>query len=414
MTDQSTSLLARCDALARITETPGMVTRTYLTPRHAEANRLVGDWMGEAGMRVSVDAAGSVIGRYDGLYPDAPAVILGSHLDSVRNAGRYDGILGVLLGLQAVAQLHAAGRRLPFPIEVIGFGEEEGVRFGTSLIGSRALAGSFDPAWLEIKDEAGISLSAAMTEFGLDPRNIGQAARRPGDVLAYLEAHIEQGPVLESLDLPVGVVTAICGATRKRIQIEGLAGHAGTVPMGQRRDALAAAAEMVLAVERIATAKGVVGTVGRLTVRPDAVNVIPGGTSLSLDLRAEQDSARIEALSALDEAFDDIARRRNVSWKSETFHQSPSVHCAPHLRAVIGDAIAAQGLPVHALPSGAGHDAMAIPPLAPVAMLFIRCTGGISHNPAEAVLAQDVDMALRVLLDVLERLAATLKPRRSP
>ncbi len=397
--------MERCDALAALTETPGMVTRTYLTPQHAAANRLVGSWMQEAGMSVSVDAAGSVIGRYAGRRPDAPSVIVGSHLDSVRNAGRYDGILGVLLGIQAVSDLHAAGRRLPFAIEVVGFGEEEGVRFGTSLIGSHALAGSFDPAWLDIRDEAGLSLAEAMRGFGLDPRTIGQAAHQ-GGVLAYLEPHIEQGPVLESLGLPVGVVTAICGATRKRFRVEGVAGHAGTVPMGQRRDALAAAAEMVLAIERIALETGVVGTVGRLGVQPDAVNVIPGAAVFTLDLRAEQDAARLAALAAVDRAVAQIAERRGLSWHGETFHQSPSVHCAPHLRSVIAEAIAACGLPVHALASGAGHDAMAIASLAPVAMLFIRCTGGISHNPAEAVLPEDVAVAARVLSGLLERLAA--------
>ncbi|HXP97957.1 MAG TPA: allantoate amidohydrolase [Telmatospirillum sp.] len=416
MIDFSRTTLERCDALAKLTETPGMVTRTYLTPQHAEANRLVGRWMQDAGMTVSTDAVGSIVGRYEASRPNARSVIIGSHLDSVRNAGRYDGILGVLLGIDAVAALHASGRRLPFAVEVIGFGEEEGVRFGTSLIGSHALAGSFDPAWLQIRDEAGISLAEAMTRFGLDPNRIDLAARRPGDVLAYLEPHIEQGPVLESLDLPVGVVTAICGATRKRFHITGMAGHAGTVPMEQRRDALAAAAEMLLAIERIARDKGVVGTVGRVIVQPDAVNVIPGNVVFTLDLRAEQDASRLEALAAVDLAISHIAERRGLSWESETFHQSPSAHCAAHLRAIIGDVISEQGIPVHALPSGAGHDAMAIAPLTSVAMLFIRCTDGISHNPAEAVLPKDVAVAAQVLQGVLERLAASdvVAPPASP
>jgi hydantoinase/carbamoylase family amidase len=407
MIDPSQSVMARCDALAALTETPGMISRSYLTSQHGEANKLVGSWMREAGMSVSVDAAGSIVGRYEASRRQAPSVVIGSHLDSVPNAGRYDGILGVLLGISAVAELHALGRRLPFAIDVIGFGEEEGVRFGTSLIGSRALAGSFDPKWLDLRDTSGISLAEAMSGFGLDPQNVGQAARRPGDVLAYLEAHIEQGPVLESLALPVGVVTAICGATRKRFHIEGTAGHAGTVPMGQRQDALAATAEMLQAIERIAIDKGVVGTVGRLTVSPDAVNVIPGDVTFTLDLRAEQDNARLDALAGVDQAIAQIAERRGVSWKSETFHQSPSVHCAAHLRSVIADVIGRQGIAVRSLPSGAGHDAMAVAALAPVAMLFIRCKGGISHNPAEAVLEEDVAVAARVLLGVLEQLAAT-------
>lgn len=410
------TVMERCDRLAQVTEEPGQVTRTYLTPCHAEANHLVGGWMSEAGMAVRVDAAGSVIGRYEGERPGAPTVILGSHLDSVRNAGRYDGILGVLLPIAVIGELAASGRRLPFAIEVIGFGEEEGVRFGTSLIGSRALAGTFDRRWLTITDEAGISLAEAMKKFGLDPDRVDSAQRRQGEVQAYLEVHIEQGPVLESLDLPVGVVTAICGATRRRYQVQGMAGHAGTVPMGQRRDALAGAAEMVQAIERIATAHGVVGTVGRLTVHPDAVNVIPGQTVFTLDLRAEQDQTRLAALAEIDGAVAAIAERRGLTWSAETFHQSPSVHCHPALRDLIGKAIAAAGLPIHALPSGAGHDAMAIADLAPVAMLFVRCAGGISHHPAEAVTESDVAVAAGVLRDLLDRLAIrpVSPPTRAP
>lgn len=404
MDDPGAKLLTRCDELATLSETPGMVTRTYLTPQHAEANRLVGAWMRDAGMTAAVDAAGNIVGRYEGTLADAGTVILGSHLDSVRNAGRYDGILGVLLGIEVVGRLHAIGRRPPFAIEVIGFGEEEGVRFGTSLIGSRALAGTFDPDWLTLQDETGTSLETAMRDFGLDPRAIGQAARRKDEVRAYLEAHIEQGPVLESLGVPVGVVTAICGATRRRYRIEGTAGHAGTVPMDQRRDALAATAEMVLAVEGIAREKGVVGTVGRLAVEPDAVNVIPGAAVFTIDVRAEQDADREAALAAIDQAVADIAGKRRLSWSGETFHQSPSVHCAPHLRALFAKAIEAQGLPVHSLPSGAGHDAMAIAPLAPVGMLFIRCQGGISHNPAESVTAEDTGVALRAMGEMLEKI----------
>lgn len=246
-----------------------------------------------------------------------------------------------------------------------------------------------------------------MHDFGLDPDHLADAGRRPEDVIAYLEAHIEQGPVLESLDLPVGVVTAICGATRRRFQVHGMAGHAGTVPMNQRHDALAGAAEMVQAIEGIARRHGVVATVGRLAVRPDAVNVIPGEVTFSLDCRAEQDGTRLSALADIDAAVAEIAGRRGLGWQAETFHQSPSVHCAPPLQEVIGQAIAARGLPVHALPSGAGHDAMAVADLTPVGMLFIRCAGGISHNPAEAVQESDVAVAGDVLADMLDRLAAS-------
>ena len=395
-----------CDRLAAVTEAPGMITRTYLTAQHRDVNRLVGQWMTDAGMVVHTDAVGSIVGRYDGADPDAPTVILGSHLDSVRNAGRYDGILGVLLAIAVVAELDAAGRRLPFAIDVVGFGEEEGVRFGTSLIGSRALAGSFDPAWLSLTDEAGLSVADAMRGFGLDPARWATAARRSDRVLAYLEAHIEQGPVLESLGLPVGLVTAICGATRRRFRVQGEAGHAGTVPMGLRRDALAGAAEMVQSVERIAAERGVVGTVGRLDVEPDAVNVIPGEVVFTLDLRAEQDSTRLAVLQEVNETFVAIAARRRLSLDFETFHKSPSAQCDPRLRSLLAEAIGAVGVPVHALPSGAGHDAMAVASLAPVAMLFIRCKAGISHNPAEEVAAADIAVAAKVMLKMLEGLAA--------
>ncbi|MTJ83451.1 MAG: allantoate amidohydrolase [Telmatospirillum sp.] len=405
MTEFSRSVLARCDALAALTETPGMITRTYLTDQHAAANRLVGGWMAEAGMTVAVDGAGSVTGRIEGTGADPQTVIIGSHLDSVRNAGRYDGILGVVLGISVVDAIVRSGRRLPFAIEVVGFGEEEGVRFGTSLIGSRALAGTFRPEWLRLKDEAGISLSKALREFGLDPAAVAGTARSPGSVKAYLEAHIEQGPVLESLSLPVGVVSAICGATRRRFRVAGTAGHAGTVPMDQRRAALAGAAEMGLAIERIAGTAGIVGTVGRLSVHPDAVNVIPGDVVFTLDLRAERDHDRITALADIDDALDAIANRRRLAVERETFHESPSVPCDPALRRVLEDAITAGGVAPHTLPSGAGHDAMAIAPLAPVAMLFIRCAGGISHNPAEQVMAADIDVAGTILADTVFRLA---------
>jgi hydantoinase/carbamoylase family amidase len=405
MMDDSRTLLARCDALATLTETPGMVTRTYLTAQHAQAIAEVAAWMHQAGMASRVDPAGSIVGRYDGAVGDSPVLVIGSHLDSVRNAGRYDGVLGVLAGIAAVDRLNRTGRRLPFAVEVVGFGEEEGVRFGTSLIGSRALAGVFDPAWLAIRDEQGMTLDQAMRRFGLDPECIGMAARRAGDVLAYLEVHIEQGPVLEKLNLPVGVVSAICGATRRRYEVSGMAGHAGTVPMGQRRDALAAAAEMVLAIERIATQAGAVGTVGRLAVQPDAVNVIPGKVTFTLDLRAERDDVRLAAQGRIDDAIAGIAATRGLSWSGETFHSSPSVPCDPSLQSLLGEAIAACGHPVRRLPSGAGHDAMAIAPLAPVAMLFLRCAGGISHHPAESVTAADVAVGLDVLSDTLERLA---------
>ena len=394
-------ILARCEALAAHTETPGGLTRTYLTDPHKAAHATVAGWMEAAGMTVRGDAVGNIIGRYEGQSPKAPALMIGSHLDTVRDAGKYDGMLGVLIGIAAVEDLVARGIRLPHAVEVIGFGDEEGVRFAATLIGSRAVAGTLDPALLDRPDADGITLAEALRRFGLDPARIGEAARHPEEILAYLEVHIEQGPVLEAENLPIGVVTAICGATRQTLTTTGEAGHAGTVPMGQRRDALAGAAEMILAIERLATAHGVVGTVGRIAAHPDAVNVIPGGVTFSLDLRAEDDARRAAALAEISESLAGIATRRGLSLTQETFHDSPAVACDPLWRGRFEAAIASLGLPVCALPSGAGHDAMALAALCPAAMLFVRCKGGISHNPAESVLEEDVAVALTCLTQTL-------------
>lgn len=399
------ALVERCDALAALTEEPGRLTRTYLTPRHAEANTLVGQWMAAAGMAVRVDALGNVIGRYEGAAPDAPAVVIGSHLDTVRDAGRYDGMLGVVSGIAVVEALHAAGRRLPFSVEVVGFGDEEGVRFGATLIGSRALAGTFDPALLDTPDRDGTTLREALTAFGGDPDGWGSCAYRPGRIRAYLELHIEQGPMLERLDLPVGVVTAIAGATRRAVTFGGMAGHAGTVPMDGRRDALAGAAEAVLAVEAVGRAHGVVATVGRIEALPGAVNVIPGAARFTVDLRAADDAARAAALADLDGRLAVVAERRGLTLAQDPLHENAATPCDPALMAVLDRAVAHAGLPVHRLMSGAGHDAMAMAAVAPVAMLFVRCAGGISHNPAESITAADAGIGAAVLLDTLLLLA---------
>lgn len=399
------ALLARCDALAALTEEPGRLTRTYLTPRHAEANALVAEWMTAAGMAVRVDPLGNLIGRYEGARPGAPAVVIGSHLDTVRDAGRYDGMLGVVTGIAVVEALHRAGRRLPVAVEVTGFGDEEGVRFGATLIGSRALAGTLDAAVLDTPDRDGIPLRDALAAFGCDPARWQQAARRPEELRAYLEVHIEQGPELERLGLPVGVVTAIAGATRRAVTLTGMAGHAGTVPMDGRRDALAGAAEAVLAVESVGRDHGVVATVGRIEALPGAVNVIPGAARFTVDLRAADDAARAAALADLDGRLVAIAARRGLGLAQEPLHENAATPCDPALMAAFAAAVARAGLPVHRLMSGAGHDAMAMAAVTPVAMLFVRCAGGISHNPAESITAADAGTAAAVLLDTLLQLA---------
>ena len=398
-------IVARCDQLGTLTEERGVLTRTFLTPMHKSANEMVGGWMREAGMDAHTDPIGNLVGRWPGTRAGAPVVMIGSHLDTVRNAGRYDGMMGVVTGIEAVEALRKAGRRLPFAIEVVGFGDEEGVRFDSALIGSRAIAGTLPPAVLQTRDADGKSVADALSEFGLDPAQMGKAARKPGDLLAYLEVHIEQGPVLERKGLALGVVTAICGATRRRIKLAGEAGHAGTVPMDGRRDALAGASEAVLAVEAVARQFGVVATVGRIAAEPGATNVIPGGANFTLDLRAEKDQARADALVELDQRLAGIARRRNLVLTAETFHDAPAAPCAPALQDLFAGAIASLGLDAVRLPSGAGHDGMAMVAIAPIGMLFVRCKGGISHNPAEAVDAADVGLGAAALIAALEQLA---------
>ena len=401
------TLLERADALAAITAGPGL-TRLYLTDEHRRANALVGQWMADAGMTVRTDAVGNIVGRYEGEAPGAPALLLGSHLDTVRDAGRYDGMLGVLTAIACVDDLHRRGRRLPFAVEVIGFGDEEGTRFQSTLIGSKAVAGTLDPTALTAVDAAGVTLAQALTEWGLDPARIGDAARRPEDSLAYAELHIEQGPVLESRNQPVGVVTAIAGAVRLSVTVGGTAGHAGTVPMGLRRDALAAAAEMVLAVEAECTARPpVVGTVGRIAAAPGAVNVIPGQTVFTVDLRSERDDDRDAALAATLARFDAIAARRGVTLAVTHTHAAPAVACSPALIAQMAEAAVAEGYAAQRQPSGAGHDAMAMAALCPVGMLFVRCRGGVSHNPAESITAADAEAGARTLLRVIEGFRVT-------
>jgi allantoate deiminase len=396
-------MLERCEALARLSEQPGGLTRVYLSAEQRAANELVLGWMREAGMQARLDAAGNCVGRYEGLHPGLPALLVGSHLDTVRDAGKYDGMLGVIAAIECVHALHAAGRRLGFALEVLGFADEEGVRFGSTLLGSRAVAGTFLPEVLDSVDANSVSMREAMRQAGLDPERIAQAAYRREDVLAYAELHIEQGPVLEAEGLPVGVVTAINGATRLAIEIEGCAGHAGTVPMTLRQDALAAAAQCVLAVEqRCGGVPELVGTVGKIEALPGAVNVIPGRARFTVDIRSPRDAERVAAVDELLAEMTSIARRRNVAIRIAKTHEGRVAECAPWLQRQIGAAIAAEGFAVRKLPSGAGHDGMAMIDLTDIGMLFVRCAKGISHHPAEAISADDAQTGARVLLRFIE------------
>jgi allantoate deiminase len=396
-------VMERADALARHSEQQGGLTRVSLSPEYRAASELVLGWMREAGMQARLDAIGNVVGRYEGDRPGLACLMFGSHLDTVRDAGKYDGMLGVICALECVQALHAAGKRLPFAIEVVGFTDEEGVRFGVTLLGSRAIAGTFDPKMLEAKDGNGTSLAEALRAFGLDPARIGEAARRRDELHAYAELHIEQGPVLEAEGLPVGAVTAINGYTRMAVTVEGSAGHAGTVPMNLRRDALAAAAECVLAVERIGSAEPeLVATVGKLEALPGAINVIPGCVRFTVDVRAPVDAMRVRALEAIGMEITAICRRRELVLRNERTQEMGVAACAPWLIERMERAIRDEGVGVRRLPSGAGHDGMAMQAIADIAMLFVRCEKGISHNPAEAITAADARTGARVLLRFME------------
>jgi len=397
-------IIGRINELAAISETSGHLTRVFLTREHRAAAELILSWMISAGMRAHLDAIGNVCGRYEGEVAGLPCLMLGSHYDTVRDAGKWDGPLGLITAISCVADLHKRGRRLPFAIEVTGFADEEGVRFASTLLGSRAVAGTFDERALLVKDRAGISMRDALSEFGLDPDHIGAAARVRGELLAYVELHIEQGPVLEAENLVVGVVSAIAGATRLAASVTGMAGHAGTVPMRLRRDALAGAAECVVEIEEFCRTDegGLVGTVGYINAMPGATNVIPGQVSFTIDIRAPSDAHRKRALADIVRRIENIAKRRKLALQLDVTHDNRTVPCAPWLKGQVAEAIAGEGYRVFELPSGAGHDGMAMIDIADVAMVFVRCRGGISHHPDERVEKADVETGARVLLRLIE------------
>src|ERR1700733_12397100 len=355
-------IVGRINRLAAISEKPDNLTRIFLTPEHRVAADLIMAWMVQAGMSAHLDAIGNVCGRYEGDLPGSPCLMLGSHYDTVRDAGRWDGPLGLITAISCVADLHKRGRRLPFAIEVVGFADEEGVRFASTLLGSRAVAGTFDASVLNARDNTGLAMRDALVQFGLDPEHIGAAARIRRELHGYIELDIEQGLVLETEQLPVGVVTAISGATRLAASLTGMAGHAGTVPMRLRRDALAGAAECIVAVEAFCRRDegGLVGTVGYINAMPGATNVIPGQVSFTLDLRAPTDALRKLAVADIVRQIEAIAKRRNLKLQIDVTHENRTVPCAPWLRAQVADAIAAEGHRVFELPSGAGADGMAM------------------------------------------------------
>ena len=398
-------LMARLEALSGFTDVPGELTRLYLTPAHKAAALQVAVWMREAGLEAWIDDVGNVVGRTappgDRDRPAGawPVLILGSHIDTVRQAGRYDGAFGVLAAVAALGELRAAGKAMPCAVEVVAFGDEEGVRFPVTMAGSRSLAGRFDPASLDTVDADGVSLREALVRFGCDPAGITGLSRIGCGVAGYVEAHIEQGPVLEAQSLPLGVVTAIAGATRLRIAVAGTAGHAGTVPMSMRHDALVAAAAMVLAVEQVAQQGGrsLVATVGQMLVSPGAPNSIPGDVEFSVDVRAAEDSVRHDGVAAIRRALGIVAAERGVRLHCAVVHEAAAVACAASLQDSLERAVGSLGVPPLRLASGAGHDAMAMAALCPVGMLFTRCWRGVSHNPAEAISVADAGLTVLAL-----------------
>ena len=389
-------LMARLDAFAEFTDEPGRLTRLFLSDAHKAAAAAFIGWCAEAGIEARIDAAGNVVARYEGKSAGAPALMIGSHIDTVRDAGRFDGNYGALAALAVVEGLAAEGKRLDHAIEIVAFGDEEGVRYRTTLTGSLALAGRYPEDALDQRDSNGVYMRDALRAFGGDPETAPFI--RGDNVAAFVEAHIEQGPALEADGLPLGVVTAINGATRLEVAVDGMAGHAGATPMNLRRDAMTAAAEMVLAVETRARAEAnLVGTVGRITVWPGAANVIPGVARFSIDLRAPDDFRRAVALVDLDRTFHEIASARGVRVTSTTTHEANAYVCDPKIVAGLARAVEAVGVPPRLLPSGAGHDTMAMGHLCPSGMLFVRCKGGVSHNPLESITLEDCAYGLAAL-----------------
>lgn len=396
--------MALLDQLAQYSDDPSSLTRLYLSKAHRRAAEATLGFMRDAGLDSHIDPLGSVVGRLEGANPDAPALLIGSHIDTVVDAGRYDGTLGVILGIVTIEALRQQGVMPTCPIEIVAFGDEENARFPTNL-SSSALSGRYDPAWLDGIDTDGITLRDALAAFGGDPARIGAIARDRARYRGYLEVHIEQGPQLEAAGLAVGIVSAISGISRARAAVTGEAGHAGTVPMPMRRDALAAAAEMIVAVERTGAIRlDTVATVGATQVRPGAINVIPARVDFTLDARSPDDVVRHAIVRDIMTEWEAIAQKRGVGLTIEPFMDSPATPMDPALIAVFEHTLKSLGIPPMSVASGAGHDAIAMAGLCPSAMLFVRCKGGISHNPAESITVEDADIAARVLIESVKKL----------
>jgi N-carbamoyl-L-amino-acid hydrolase len=400
-------IMSLADHLAQWSEQPDALTVTYFSEAHKKVAAELGQLLRGAGMEVGTDAIGNVIGRYEAATPNAKTLLLGSHYDTVRDGGKYDGRLGILVPLVLIEHLSRTRQRLPFNIELLCFSEEEGVRFPIGYLGSQAIAGKFDPKNLDATDDDGIPLRKVLEAAGIDVRSIASLARKKDDLIGYVEVHIEQGPSLLSANVPVAVVTGIAGAVRHRVTIEGEAGHAGTVAMQFRHDAGAAAAEMILALEkRCAGTPSLVGTVGQLLVPNGAMNVIPGRCEFSTDIRASTNEVRDAAVMDVLSSFNQIARQRGVKVEAREVLRMSAIPLSPYLQERLKSAAERLGVNPLMLPSGAGHDAAMMSGLTQSAMMFVRCgNGGVSHSPLEIITEEDADFVARVLFDFLLNLA---------
>jgi allantoate deiminase len=406
-------LSERLDQLGRVTDEPGRLTRTFLSPAMERANALVGGWMRETGLSVREDDTGNLIGRLASANPAAKTLLLGSHLDTVRNAGRFDGALGVVLPVVALAELKQRGVMLPFHVEVLGFSEEEAVRFTGAYIGSKAYTGRLRVADLKLRDGRGSTLREVIEAHSGQRFVPPKSAHAAKNLLGYVEVHIEQGPVLESKKLAVGVVSTIASQARGRLKFRGKAGHAGTTPMNLRRDALAGAAEFVIFAEAFAGARPpLVATVGTINVPASAANVIPGETVVSLDVRHPNDAMCDAAVAELVRQGQRTARRRQLVCEWQPTMRHMATPCSPELSARLARSIrAVQGKGLSVI-SGAGHDGVVMSALTPIAMLFVRCRDGLSHHPNEYAAPKDLEVALKVVVDFLERLSADYADER--
>lgn len=399
------NVIARCEELAKVSDSPSCLSRLYLSPSYREGLLLVESWMKQANMTTRIDTVGNLWGRLACQDENAPTLIIGSHLDTIPNAGKFDGILGVMIGIEVVERIQSSDINLPFHIEVVGIGDEEGVSFDASMLGSKAVVGLWNEDTLELTNAQGQTLEQALAANGL-PGDEYQKASRVGDkILGYWEVHMEQGPVLQAEDLPVGIVTAIAGARRFKVTIEGEAGHSGTVPMNLRHDALAAAAEVILMIEKNAQQHGLVATVGHLQTYPGAVNVIPGLVEFTVDIRSDSDALREKVMNLIFHTSESISMQRDVEIYWKDYHCAPARQCHPDFRILFEEAISQQKIHVRSLVSGAGHDAMTFAEITDIAMLFVRCKDGISHHPDEYVSEEDAEIAVKTTLIALENLA---------